>query len=90
MKKILIYAFVLFLVAGFGFGDVLALESACYHPTTTTSTTTTTTTIPTTTTTSTTTTTTIPTAAEFGSIAVPLAILLTTPAFAYLMVKRRK
>ena len=45
---------------------------------------------PTTTTTiSETTTTTIPGAAEFSSLGIALAVLLTTPAFAYLIIRRR-
>lgn len=56
----------------------------CYYgsTTTTTSTTTSTMTVPPTTTT-------IPDAAEFGSLGIAIAILLTTPVFAYLVVKKR-
>ena len=50
---------------------------------------TTTTTIPTTTTTEPTTITTIPGAMEFGSLGIVIAVLLTTPAFAYLIVRRK-
>ena len=54
-----------------------------YEPTSTTVPSTTTTIEPPTTTT------TIPGAMEFGSLGIAVAVLLTTPAFAYLLVKRK-
>jgi hypothetical protein len=56
----------------------------------TTSTTTSTSTTTTSTTTTSTTTTTIPVAPEFGTLGTPLMVLLIAPAFAYLVVRRKK